>query len=283
MRGAADGCRCASRSRSGCCRARPSCCPSPPRRTPRSSRGSAVAAMPSSTASCASPSRSRCTPARGWRWRSTCAASCSAPRPSARRAPDRRDRALAARRPRSPAGLLRALRSSAASADRDRSRPACSPGRSRWGSPTPARRRPGAAQDDAGPLDGLALGLAQAVALAPGVSRSGATLTAARAARLSRRDAQALSWHAALPVILGATALKGLRLRALARAPGALAGAPLAAGAASALASTLAAAESCAPSAHAIGRCCLRPLPLLLAALVLARMRAGRAASAAAS
>jgi undecaprenyl-diphosphatase len=65
---------------------------------------------------------------------------------------------------------------------------------------------------DAGPCDGLALGVAQAAALIPGVSRNGATLTAARARGFAREDAQTLSWHAALPVILGAVALKGWRL-----------------------------------------------------------------------
>ena len=67
-------------------------------------------------------------------------------------------------------------------------------------------------RQDAGPRDGLALGLAQAAALVPGVSRNGATLTAARARGFAREDAQILSWHAALPVILGAVALKGARL-----------------------------------------------------------------------
>lgn len=57
---------------------------------------------------------------------------------------------------------------------------------------------------DARPGDGLALGLAQAVALIPGVSRNGATLVAARVRGFGRRDAQTLSWHAAMPVILGA-------------------------------------------------------------------------------
>jgi undecaprenyl-diphosphatase len=65
---------------------------------------------------------------------------------------------------------------------------------------------------DAGPRDGLALGAAQALALIPGVSRSGATLIAARARGFSRADAQTLSWHAALPVILGASALEIRRL-----------------------------------------------------------------------
>jgi undecaprenyl-diphosphatase len=65
--------------------------------------------------------------------------------------------------------------------------------------------------EDAGPGDGLALGLAQAAALIPGISRNGATLTVARARGFGRRDAHRLSWHAALPVILGASALKGYR------------------------------------------------------------------------
>jgi undecaprenyl-diphosphatase len=93
---------------------------------------------------------------------------------------------------------------------------------------------------DAGPVDGLLLGLAQAVALIPGVSRNGATLTAARARGFSRRDAQALSWHAALPVILGATALEFLR-PVSGRAPDDTYRAP-AAGAGAAFVSTLASA-----------------------------------------
>lgn len=70
---------------------------------------------------------------------------------------------------------------------------------------------------DVGPRDGLALGVGQALALLPGVSRNGATLTAARARRFERGDAQALSWRVGLPVIVGATALRtwGLRGREL--------------------------------------------------------------------
>lgn len=66
---------------------------------------------------------------------------------------------------------------------------------------------------DAGALDGLLLGLAQATALIPGVSRNGATLTAARARRFDREHANLLSRMVALPVIVGATVLKGVRLR----------------------------------------------------------------------
>jgi len=60
--------------------------------------------------------------------------------------------------------------------------------------------------------DGLALGLAQATALAPGVSRNGITLAAARWRRFSRDQANLLSRTIALPVIVGATLLKGVRL-----------------------------------------------------------------------
>ena len=60
--------------------------------------------------------------------------------------------------------------------------------------------------------DGLALGLAQAAALAPGVSRNGITLAAARWRGFSRDQANLLSRTIALPIIVGATALKGTRL-----------------------------------------------------------------------
>ena len=65
---------------------------------------------------------------------------------------------------------------------------------------------------DATPADGLALGLAQAAALAPGVSRNGITLAAARWRGFSRNQANLLSRTIALPIIVGATALKGTRL-----------------------------------------------------------------------
>jgi undecaprenyl-diphosphatase len=91
-------------------------------------------------------------------------------------------------------------------------------------------------EHDARPLDGLALGVAQAAALIPGVSRNGATLTAARARGFAHEDAQTLSWHAGLPVIFGASLLKAWRLwrRGLSDA----AGPALAAGAGSAFVST---------------------------------------------
>jgi undecaprenyl-diphosphatase len=93
----------------------------------------------------------------------------------------------------------------------------------------------------AGPRDGLALGLAQAAALMPGVSRSGATLTAARARGFRREDAQTLSWHAALPVILSACTLQAWRIRR--RGVPDRAWPALAAGAGSAFASTMVSAR----------------------------------------
>jgi undecaprenyl-diphosphatase len=67
--------------------------------------------------------------------------------------------------------------------------------------------------DDAHALDALCLGLAQACALMPGVSRNGATLAAARALRFTRAGAGVLSRQLAYPVVGGATALKAWRLR----------------------------------------------------------------------
>jgi undecaprenyl-diphosphatase len=124
---------------------------------------------------------------------------------------------------------------------------------------------------DARALDGLLLGIAQAAALAPGVSRNGSALTAARARGFQRESAQALSWSAALPVIVGASVLKGARLIRHGEPRRARAG--LALGGASAFVSTLASARvlarrergrSLAP--YAIYRC-------LLAGLVMMRLR----------
>lgn len=86
--------------------------------------------------------------------------------------------------------------------------------------------------------DHLAVGFAQAAALAPGVSRFGAALSAARLRGLTRPAALELSLRAALPVTVAAGALKGARM-----AKGELAGElrpTLGAGAAAALLSALA-------------------------------------------
>ncbi|HEX5761706.1 MAG TPA: undecaprenyl-diphosphate phosphatase [Solirubrobacterales bacterium] len=93
-------------------------------------------------------------------------------------------------------------------------------------------------EGEAVPADGLALGVAQAAALAPGVSRNGITLAAARWRRFSRDQANLLSRTIALPVIVGATALKGVRLRRRGVSPAL--GRSMALGAAASFASTLA-------------------------------------------
>lgn len=90
---------------------------------------------------------------------------------------------------------------------------------------------------DAGAPDALLIGVAQACALVPGVSRNGATLTAARLLGFRRDAASRMSRHAALPVIGGATVLKLLRAR---RRPPAL---PDAAGFVAAFGSSLLAAR----------------------------------------
>ncbi|HYM55459.1 MAG TPA: undecaprenyl-diphosphate phosphatase [Solirubrobacteraceae bacterium] len=129
--------------------------------------------------------------------------------------------------------------------------------------------------EDARALDGLALGLAQATALIPGVSRNGAALTAARARGFGRGAAETLSWNAALPVILGASVLKATRLARRGAPPGAAA--PLAAGGGTAFLSTLVSARILrhggredrggrALLPYSIYRC-------LLAALVIRRLR----------
>jgi undecaprenyl-diphosphatase len=134
----------------------------------------------------------------------------------------------------------------------------------------PAEGRP---REDARPRDGLALGLAQAVALIPGISRSGATLAAARARRFARADAQALSWHAALPVILGAGTLECLGLARDGVPEGAWAA--LAIGGGAAFLSTLAVARLARLSPHgrpALPRSLL-PYSLYRCALALVAVR----------
>jgi undecaprenyl-diphosphatase len=89
----------------------------------------------------------------------------------------------------------------------------------------------------AGATDALCLGIAQACALVPGVSRNGATLAAARLRHFTREDANKLSRHVALPVIAGATLLKSVRLVRRGLPPASAL--PLAAGATASFASTL--------------------------------------------
>jgi undecaprenyl-diphosphatase len=62
--------------------------------------------------------------------------------------------------------------------------------------------------------DSLAMGLGQAAALQPGVSRSGVTITVARALGFDRQAAARLSFLMSLPVIAGAGLYKALDLAA---------------------------------------------------------------------
>jgi undecaprenyl-diphosphatase len=104
-----------------------------------------------------------------------------------------------------------------------------------------ADRRPAdRSRDDAPLLDAVAVGVAQTAALAPGVSRGGAALTALRLRRLERRSASEISRHAAAPIVLGAAALEAVRL--LRRPPPVNLARPFAAGVAASFASTIAAA-----------------------------------------
>jgi undecaprenyl-diphosphatase len=121
------------------------------------------------------------------------------------------------------------------------------------------------------PGDGLLLGVAQATALLPGVSRNGATLTAARARGFAREDAQALSWRVGLPVIAGAAALKTWRLarHGVSREELRLLGA----GAAAAFVSTLAGAPLIGPGRRGRG---LAPFALYRLALAAVAIRAPR-------
>jgi len=66
--------------------------------------------------------------------------------------------------------------------------------------------------DDITPRTGLGLGVAQALALQPGVSRSGVTITVGRLIGLDRESAARFSFLLSLPIIAGAGAFKGLDL-----------------------------------------------------------------------
>lgn len=95
--------------------------------------------------------------------------------------------------------------------------------------------------DDARARDALLIGISQATALMPGVSRHGASLAAARALGFTRAGAEALAGQAALPVLAGAGLLKAARIaRHGLPAP---VRAPFAVGATASLASTVACAR----------------------------------------
>jgi undecaprenyl-diphosphatase len=71
---------------------------------------------------------------------------------------------------------------------------------------------------DAGARDALALGLAQSLALIPGVSRSGAALAAARGRGFAPDAAQELAFDVGVPVTIGAITLKLRELGSIERA-----------------------------------------------------------------
>jgi undecaprenyl-diphosphatase len=62
---------------------------------------------------------------------------------------------------------------------------------------------------DLGPWSALAVGVAQALSLVPGVSRSGVTITAGRFLGLTRESSARLSFLLLIPIVLGAVLLKG--------------------------------------------------------------------------
>lgn len=71
---------------------------------------------------------------------------------------------------------------------------------------TPATRR----MSDLGPGTALAVGLAQSLALMPGVSRSGITITAGRFLGLDRDSAARFSFLLLIPIVFGASLWKGV-------------------------------------------------------------------------
>lgn len=75
-----------------------------------------------------------------------------------------------------------------------------------WADRTPPTRALG----DLGMRHGVVVGLAQALALAPGVSRSGITITAGRFLGLDRDSAARASFLLLVPTVLGAVLLEGV-------------------------------------------------------------------------
>jgi undecaprenyl-diphosphatase len=75
-----------------------------------------------------------------------------------------------------------------------------------WADRAPQERGMG----DLGLRQAVVMGFAQALALAPGVSRSGITITAGRFMKLDRDSAARFSFLLLLPTVLGAVVLKGV-------------------------------------------------------------------------
>jgi undecaprenyl-diphosphatase len=75
-----------------------------------------------------------------------------------------------------------------------------------WADRLPQRR----SIDSVGVKEGLYMGIAQATALAPGVSRSGVTISAARYLGLDRDSAARFAFLLLVPAVAGATVLKAI-------------------------------------------------------------------------
>jgi undecaprenyl-diphosphatase len=76
-----------------------------------------------------------------------------------------------------------------------------------WADRSPQTR----AMSDLSLRQAVVMGFAQALALAPGVSRSGITITAGRFMKLDRDGAARFSFYLLVPTVLGAVLLKGLK------------------------------------------------------------------------
>lgn len=123
--------------------------------------------------------------------------------------------------------------------------------------------------EDAGVVDGIALGAAQTLALVPGVSRSGATRAAARWRGFSPSAADALSGDVGLPITLGALALEGSQALHSERSEWAALGV----GAAAAFSSTLIGATALARTGRGRSLLPYAAYRAALAAAVVRRMR----------
>ena len=79
--------------------------------------------------------------------------------------------------------------------------------------------------DDFHRRDAVLMGIAQALALAPGVSRSGVTISAGRWLRFDRESAAQLSFLMSIPITGGAALYKGVEMFARRRHPAGFGGA----------------------------------------------------------
>jgi undecaprenyl-diphosphatase len=113
----------------------------------------------------------------------------------------------------------------------------------------------GEAVERVGWKDALVIGTAQAVAILPGISRSGSTIVAGLGRKLSRDDAPRFAFLLAVPAILGAGAVHAKELLATASATG---------------------AHEVGPAALALGTLVAFATGLLAIRLLLALVRRGR-------